>query len=185
MTGGWKRSGVGLRLLAGHLLSLSGIVSLGASEQRSLMKEADVSLFQPLQRYARLSSSELEALETILKEPPRIVLRVYFDYNSALINAEMEPQLRELGKALSSPELKDQTFLVIGFGEPSAGERYTIDLAERRAKSVKRFLIDYFGVPADKLVTVGYSGRDRLVNATDPFAPENRRVEIVNMGGPK
>jgi outer membrane protein OmpA-like peptidoglycan-associated protein len=180
MTGWGRKSGVGFRLWVGHLLCLLGTVSLTASEQPSLMKETAASLF-----HIGLSSSEREAIAKIAKEPPSVVLRVYFDYNSALINAEMEPQLRALGEALNDPELKDETFLVIGFGEPSAGERYTIDLAERRAESVKRFLIDYFGVPADKLVTIGFSAHDRLVNAADPFAPENRRVEIVDIGKPR
>jgi outer membrane protein OmpA-like peptidoglycan-associated protein len=45
---------------------------------------------------------------------------------------------------------------------------------------VKQFLKDKYGIDATKLVTVGY-GKAQLKNASDPFAAENRRVQLVNM----
>ena len=45
---------------------------------------------------------------------------------------------------------------------------------------MKRLLVDEFKLPADALVPVGY-GKQRLKNVADPFASENRRVEIVDM----
>ena len=39
-----------------------------------------------------------------------------------------------------------------------------------------------FGLTAANLRTVGY-GKSRLKNTSDPFAAENRRVEVVNMIG--
>ena len=57
---------------------------------------------------------------------------------------------------------------------------YNQDLSERRADAVKRFLSEKFGIEATKLISVGY-GKNRLKNSSDPYAAENRRVQIVNL----
>ena len=54
------------------------------------------------------------------------------------------------------------------------------ELSERRAESVKRYLVTNFQIPAASLVTVGY-GKTKLKNESDPNASANRRVQIVNM----
>ena len=43
---------------------------------------------------------------------------------------------------------------------------------------MKRFLKQKFKIPDDTLVTVGY-GKEQLKNTSDPFAAENRRVQIA------
>jgi outer membrane protein OmpA-like peptidoglycan-associated protein len=81
------------------------------------------------------------------------------------------PSLMALGRALTSPELK---------GDDSYNQR----LSQRRAEAVKRFLVRKFKISPKDLVTVGY-GKDQLKNKDDPFAAENRRVQIVNLGANK
>ena len=41
-------------------------------------------------------------------------------------------------------------------------------------------LVDNFGLSSENLVTVGY-GKQRPKNIADPFSPENRRVQVVNL----
>jgi outer membrane protein OmpA-like peptidoglycan-associated protein len=60
------------------------------------------------------------------------------------------------------------------------GRRRLQRLSERRAQSIKAYLVDNFALSAANLRTVGY-GKSHLKNASDPFAAENRRVEVVNM----
>ena len=48
------------------------------------------------------------------------------------------------------------------------------------ADAVKRYLMDKFSLAPEHLVTAGY-GKSRLKNRNNPSAPENRRVEVVNM----
>ena len=48
-----------------------------------------------------------------------------------------------------------------------------------RADAIKNYLVDRFKIPASTLVTVGY-GKTKLKNESDPFAGENRRVQVVN-----
>ena len=65
-----------------------------------------------------------------------------------------------LGKALTDSSLKGGTFVLAGQTDAVGSEEYNQD--------------------PDRLVTAGY-GKTRLKNKDNPKAPENRRVEVVNM----
>jgi outer membrane protein OmpA-like peptidoglycan-associated protein len=110
---------------------------------------------------------------------PAIDLEVNFDFDSAEITPEVEGQLRELGKALSDPTLKGARISINGHTDAKGGDAFNKWLSERRAQSIKTYLVDSFGLMASNLRAVGY-GKSRLKNTSDPFAAENRRVEIVN-----
>jgi outer membrane protein OmpA-like peptidoglycan-associated protein len=127
-----------------------------------------------------LSTDERQKIAAVAETRPRIDLEIRFDYNSANIAQSALPDLNNLGKALSDPALKGGTFVVAGHTDAAGGEEYNQDLSNRRADSVKRYLTEKFGLPAQNLVTAGY-GKSRLKNKDNPTAPENRRVEVVNM----
>ena len=44
---------------------------------------------------------------------------------------------------------------------------------------MKQFLSEKYGIEASNLVTVGY-GLSHLKNPANPFAGENRRVQVTN-----
>jgi outer membrane protein OmpA-like peptidoglycan-associated protein len=111
---------------------------------------------------------------------PAIDLEVYFDYNSAEITPRAEPQLRELGAALSDPKLKGASISINGHTDGVGGDAFNKRLSERRAGVIKEYLVDNFQLSASKLRAVGY-GKSRLKNKADPAASENRRVEVVNL----
>ena len=111
---------------------------------------------------------------------PTIDLEVYFDYNSAAITTKAEPQLDELGAALSDPRLKGATISIGGHTDGVGGDGFNKKLSERRAAMIKEYLVDNFHLTAAKLRTIGY-GKSRPKNKIDPNAPENRRVEVVNL----
>ena len=127
-----------------------------------------------------LSSGERSQIAEIAKDKPNIDLEITFDYNSATISAKAQPAVQALGKALSNPDLKGATFIVAGHTDAAGGETYNQELSERRADSVKRYLVDKFGMARADLVTVGY-GESRLKDTAHPLDPANRRVQIVNM----
>jgi hypothetical protein len=133
---------------------------------------------------AGLTLEEREAISAIANKRPSISLEFPFEYRSSSIAYLVIPRnmtfLTNIGRALSSPELKGATFMLAGHTAPEGPERYNQTLSERRAEAIKRFLVENYDIPAETLVTVGY-GSTRLRNPEDPFAPENRRVEIVNM----
>jgi nitrate/nitrite transporter NarK len=59
------------------------------------------------------------------------------------------------------------------------GDAFYQRLSERRATTIKWYLVDNLRLPAANLHAIGY-GKQRPKNKADLFAPENRRVEIVN-----
>ena len=127
-----------------------------------------------------LSAGEREEIATIAKDKPNIDLEINFDYNSADISAKSLPSVQALGRALSNSDLKGSTFVVAGHTDAAGGEAYNQDLSERRADSIKHFLIDKFGIAGTDLVTVGY-GKTKLKDPSQPMAEANRRVQVVNM----
>jgi outer membrane protein OmpA-like peptidoglycan-associated protein len=127
-----------------------------------------------------LSTGEREQIATIVKDKPNIDLEITFNYNSADISAKAQPAVQALGKALSSDDLKGSTFLVAGHTDAIGGDAYNQDLSERRADSIKRHLVDKFGIAGSDLVTVGY-GKSKPKDPAHPMDPANRRVQVVNM----
>jgi outer membrane protein OmpA-like peptidoglycan-associated protein len=127
-----------------------------------------------------LSSSEREEIATIAKDKPNIDLEITFDYNSADISNKSMPSVQALGKALTNPDLKGSTFVVAGHTDATGSDAYNQDLSERRADSIKRYLVDKYSIPGADLVTVGY-GETKLKDPNNPTSEVNRRVQVVNM----
>ena len=127
-----------------------------------------------------LSITEREEIATIARDKPNIDLEITFDYNSADISAKSLPSVQALGRALTNPDLKGSTFVVAGHTDAAGGEAYNQDLSERRADSIKRYLMDNYHIASSDLVTVGY-GKSKLKDPSQPMAEVNRRVQVVNM----
>jgi outer membrane protein OmpA-like peptidoglycan-associated protein len=127
-----------------------------------------------------LSLGEREEIAEIAAAKPKIDLEIQFDYNSADISKSSMPAAQELGKALSDTSLKGSTFVVAGHTDAVGSEPYNQDLSERRADTIKRFLVEKYGINGSDLVTVGY-GEAKPKDANAPMDPVNRRVQVVNM----
>ena len=127
-----------------------------------------------------LSLGEREEIAEIASTKPKIDLEIQFDYNSAEISKSSTQAVQELGKALSDPSLKGSTFVVAGHTDAIGGDAFNQDLSERRADTIKRYLVQNYGIAGRDLVTVGY-GKTRLKDAQDPTDPINRRVQVVNL----
>ena len=128
-----------------------------------------------------LTTEEREKIASIANSKPKIDLEINFEFNSAIIGLKAMPQVTELGKALTSEDLKGRTFILAGFTDAKGSETYNQGLSERRADAVKQFLSEKYGIDARNLVTVGY-GLKQLKDPANPFAAENRRVQVVNAG---
>jgi outer membrane protein OmpA-like peptidoglycan-associated protein len=127
-----------------------------------------------------LSLGEREEIAEIASTKPNIDLEINFDYNSAEISKTSLPAAQELGKALSNPSLRGSTFVVAGHTDGIGSDAFNQDLSERRADTIKNYLVQKFGINGSDLVTVGY-GKTKLKDAQDPNDPINRRVQVVNM----
>ncbi|MEY9235144.1 outer membrane protein OmpA-like peptidoglycan-associated protein [Bradyrhizobium japonicum] len=127
-----------------------------------------------------LSMGEREQIAELAATKPKIDLEIQFDYNSADIAKNSVPSVQALGKALSDPSLKGSTFVVAGHTDAIGGEEYNQGLSERRADTIKKYLMQNYGLNGTDLVTVGY-GKTKLKDAANGADPINRRVQVVNM----
>ncbi|UFX43771.1 OmpA family protein [Bradyrhizobium sp. 41S5] len=127
-----------------------------------------------------LSLGERQEIADIAANKPKIDLEIHFDYNSAEIAKGSTQAVQELGKALSDASMKGSTFVVAGHTDAIGSEAYNQDLSERRADTIKNYLIEHYGLNGSDLVTVGY-GKTRPKDPSAPMDPTNRRVQVVNM----
>ena len=127
-----------------------------------------------------LTPGEREQIAVAAAAKPSIDIEINFDYRSAKISRSAAPVVNTLGRALSSADLKGATFILAGHTDGKGSLPYNQELSEKRVDAVKRYLVDHLKLSPTGLVAVGY-GKTRLKNENDPFGPENRRVQVVNM----
>jgi outer membrane protein OmpA-like peptidoglycan-associated protein len=151
---------------------------LTASEQPA---PADQKFIESLRHRTRsLTLSDRERITPILEQRPSVDIEIYFDFDSAKIAGLAEPDVTNLGVALTDSKLKGALIMLSGHTDAKGTDEYNQKLSERRAEAVKRYLVEKFQLPAENLLTAGY-GKAVLKNGTDPLAAENRRVQIVNL----
>ena len=76
--------------------------------------------------------------------------------------------------------MHDKVILLEGHADATGKEGYNLSLSERRARSVRQYLMSAYGVPGERLQAVGRGELDPF-DAADPRASVNRRVEFTNL----
>jgi outer membrane protein OmpA-like peptidoglycan-associated protein len=127
-----------------------------------------------------LTTGEREEIAAWTSERPAVDLQISFDYASSAISPKAVPQLTNLGNALKSPDLKNALVSINGHTDGKGDDATNQKLSERRAESIKRYLVQHFALAPENLITIGY-GKQKLKDAAHPMSQENRRVEIVNL----
>jgi len=107
---------------------------------------------------------------------------ILFATNSDRIRPESTPTLEEIGTMLQ--EHADLRIRIEGHTDSDGDDAYNQDLSERRAASVRQFLIDNYQIADDRLESAGF-GESQPASGND--SPEgmqqNRRVELVRLDG--
>jgi outer membrane protein OmpA-like peptidoglycan-associated protein len=117
----------------------------------------------------------------VIAADPLIRVQVQFDFDSDKIQKRSYADLMEVAKAMKSDRNKDARYEVGGHTDSVGKDEYNRKLSERRAASVKNFLVDS-GVPAGRLLVVGYGPAQPLVaNDTPANRAINRRVEFKKL----
>lgn len=100
---------------------------------------------------------------------------VPFGFNEASLSSEARSRLGELAQCINNTR---GDITLEGHADERGTEEYNLQLSNRRAASVKRYLSD-LGVPDNRLETVGY-GETRPANpgSGEEAWSENRRVEF-------
>ncbi len=101
---------------------------------------------------------------------------VRFGFNEASLSSEAQQRLSDLAQCMKAGQQGALT--LSGHADERGTEEYNLQLSNRRAAAVKRYLTD-LGVPAKQLKTVGYGETRPVSNASSEDAwSENRRVEF-------
>lgn len=110
-----------------------------------------------------------------------VSLGIQFERDSHELSDSARDVLDRLGGALSSPQLSEHEFMIEGHTDAIGSNDYNQSLSEKRAVSVKNYLVNVFGIEPTRLQEVG-RGETALLNDSDPGGEANRRVQIINMG---
>ena len=107
----------------------------------------------------------------------------FFDFDKSTIKPEGRQILNQVAEQVSAIEL--ETLIATGHTDSTGPDAYNQKLSERRANSVKEYLVSR-GVPADRIYTEGKGEAEPVAtNATREGRAQNRRVEIEIVGSRK
>lgn len=113
-----------------------------------------------------------------LIENPTARSLILFDFDSEAVKQGSYVILKNFAEALR--ELPDSTFVIVGHTDASGSDSYNLDLSQRRAESVKQFLIAEHHIAPERLQLQWY-GERHLLLPQNPDDGQNRRVEFVRV----
>lgn len=111
---------------------------------------------------------------------PSINIKVFFEFDSAILKPEAMDVLDSLGEALTYGELNNYRFQIAGHTDAVGSDGYNQKLSEQRAKAVLDYLVTAFGIDATRVDAVGY-GESQLLDSDDPEGDINRRVQVTRL----
>jgi len=176
---GPKTRGLNTRSLNSRSLNTRSLNSRETAKTRQFRSLVN-SLRQKKTR--QITVEERTEVANMVKESalPAVDLEIYFEYDSAQLSPQALPKLAVLGQALASPALRGQTFMIAGHTDARGSNGYNQALSERRADTVKNYLVATYGLDPKNLIAIGY-GEEQLKFPTNPNADQNRRVQVVNL----
>lgn len=127
---------------------------------------------EPVQAAAQPKASA--AAERFCSKPA--VIEVKFDTNKSDIKPKFAADLKVLGAFLQEfPKAKGE---VSGHTDNVGGKAFNIKLSQRRADSVKKYLVDTFKIDAERIAAKGYGFAKPVAdNKTKAGKAKNRRIE--------
>lgn len=108
----------------------------------------------------------------------KLTLQINFDFDSAKIKPGFKADLDKAAAYIKKYNVPYN--LVAGHTDSQGPEQYNQSLSMRRAKAVRQYLIDNYGIAADALGIEGHGELKPVAdNATKDGRYKNRRVEII------
>ncbi len=165
-----------IRRLDGRINDLDGRVS----DNTSRLDDHE-QLIGALQQRMDEFEDRLANLEQLVADMDRVDLTidsdVLFAFDSSVIRENAKPSLARIVRALANNP--DKQLSIAGHTCDIGSESYNQGLSERRANSVKEYLVNS-GISANRISTSGYGETRPLVpNQSEEARMLNRRVEMV------
>lgn len=130
----------------------------------------------------RYRSADMEIDGTQAESGGGFGMLINFELNSAAISPESLPLLESVGKMFELPRVAGKVIVVAGHADARGSDAYNQALSERRANTIKEYLVESFGIEPNRLMTVGY-GEYQPYDRADPLNGINRRVEFSAAAG--
>ena len=165
-----------------NLLAASNKIRMDLTGRDNITPEDVINGLKPVDPQVHTRGSDVKT-RGIQPGLSTIAVTIHFAFDSDAILPQAATNLRSLGDALQSPQLGDYRIRIEGHTDSTGPEAYNLDLSERRASSVKQYLIEHFQIDPDRLITEGYGEKEPMnSNDTREGRQKNRRAEFVNVG---
>ncbi|HEY1577306.1 MAG TPA: OmpA family protein [Terracidiphilus sp.] len=119
-----------------------------------------------------------ELADELEKEGRAKVYDLYFDFRSDVLRPESDKVLAEIADVMKRHS--DWTLGVEGNTDNIGGDKYNLDLSQRRAAAVKSALVKQYKIAPQRLESAGFGASHPIdTNDTMEGRARNRRVELV------
>jgi outer membrane protein OmpA-like peptidoglycan-associated protein len=119
-----------------------------------------------------------ELADELEKEGRAKVYDLYFDFRSDVLRPESDKVLAEIADVMKGHS--DWTLGVEGNTDNIGGDKYNLDLSQRRAAAVKSALVKQYKIAPQRLESAGFGASHPIdTNDTMEGRARNRRVELV------
>jgi OOP family OmpA-OmpF porin len=103
---------------------------------------------------------------------------VQFDTNKAVVKEKYHNDIKKVADFMK--EFPDTTAAIEGHTDNVSSAAYNQKLSEKRANSVRQYIIDKFGIDGSRLTATGYGMTKPIAsNDTEEGRQKNHRVEAV------
>lgn len=127
----------------------------------------------------RLATGAPQPASAIKENKSFVTQNIYFNVNSDIIRPNSYQTLKAIAESLEQIEGKIK---IVGHTDNDGSAQLNLALSQKRAASVKRTLVNEFGISADKLETDGKGLSEPLNNNRTPSEKaQNRRVEFIKL----
>ncbi len=144
------------------------------AEARRLAKEAEGCGPPPV--------AQVEPEKVVAPPPPPgkvcITLNIQFDYNKAAVKPKYHNVIGKVAEFMK--KYPTTTAVIEGHADNRGTASYNMKLSERRADSVRNYLIEKFGIESSRLSSKGYGFSKPIAsNKTAAGRQKNRRIEAI------
>jgi len=110
-----------------------------------------------------------------VKEKVSITLHVEFDFDKDSVRPEYHSDIMKVANFLKA--YPKATAVLEGHTDGEGSEDYNLNLSKKRADSIKKYLVDKFGISASRISTRGFGESQPVAsNKTKEGRQQNRRV---------
>jgi OOP family OmpA-OmpF porin len=117
-------------------------------------------------------------VEQKILEKGRATLDVEFDTGKSVVKPKYYNDIRNVAEVMKKyPDLK---IVIEGHTDNVGGEKYNLNLSQKRAEAVKSIMVTKFNIEASRLVAKGFGYSKPIAsNSTKEGRQKNRRVEAA------